>query len=105
MFLINFFYNQRERWEKGKGLGGGLLGKRLIPPSPMASPFLSCLKPLYLCKANRSQASPGLSLACVLLTSNAMIPLRIARKKKYICKHNINSFPYCNKKHLPPLVY
>ena len=96
--------------KKGEGVGRGMLEKRLIPPPPFdaakqASPFLSFLKPLYLCKANRSQASPGLSLGCVLLTSNAMIPLRIAGKKKYICKHNIISFPYCNKKHLLPLVY
>ena len=91
--------------KKREGVARGIVRKALDPPSPMASPFLSCLKPLYLCKANRSQASPGLSLGCVLLTSNAMIPLRIARKKKYICKHNINSFPYYNKKHLPPLVY
>jgi len=101
-----FFDNLRE------GVGRGIVRKALDPPTPystpakQASPFLSCLKPLYLCKANRSQASPGLSLGCVLLTSNAMIPLRIARKKKYICKHNgIISFPYSNKKHLLPLVY
>ena len=86
--------------EKGEGVKTGIVRKVLDPPLPystpakQASPFASCLKPLYLYKANRSQASPGLSLGCLLLTSNAMIPLGIARKKKYICKESIMSFPY-----------
>ena len=64
--------------KNGDGVGRGIVRKALDPPPPltMASPVLSCLKPLYLCKANRFQAPPGLSLGCVLLTSNAMIPLR-----------------------------
>ena len=93
--------------EKRGRVGRGIVRKALDPPTPystpakQASPFPSCLKPLYLCKANRSQASPGLSLGCVLLTSNAMIPLGIARKKKYICKHNIISFPLQQKTPAP----
>ena len=78
--------------EKGEGVKTGIVRKVLDPPLPystpakQASPFASCLKPLYLYKANRSQASPGLSLGCLLLTSNA-IRFRLglpARKNTFV---------------------